>query len=849
MPYESATYIGHPNRVINRGLNANHFQLNKYPERNSEYKAVLAELIGLLQRVQRNIASVPEPLVRTFISRPKLLRAADAAIDRCSGKTSRTCTVVFHGLGGAGKSQLARKAVEEWMNRYSTIFWIDAHNHLTLEMSFVHFATKIGLEVIRNQDSGGSLENSPAVQRVLTWFQHSYTPSRLWLVVVDSAENLSTNELRAIVPNLDNGHVVMTSSDPLTCRRVAGDCVGIEVHSMEPVEASALLLRHMGINYEDSNGELRNASLDVSRRLGHLALAVDLAGAYIAEQEDPRPLFRLTQYSVDFEQHQDYLLRREPFSNLSSYTQTIWTVWDKSLTEIQSRYPSAHAEKLLTLLSALDGNIIHDDIFRLASAGISDILPKVLPPYEILPSWMEEWIHVTNSEWDSFKFREAIHLLTRYSLVRRIGDHPYKGTRIHSLVQWRARQDQSSEPWTDWLITLMSAAIYPTLHDRNESHLRQILVTHIFELNRRHGIFNCIKSRNTWSGWVFSTLGRFYQDEGQWCRAIQLHQHAFDIYSEVLGYNHLETVQVYSDMAISLHGQGRWLEAAEIQQWIWKACVTSLGSDDPITLVAMAQLAITYSDLEVLDKSEEMALYVLQARNISLGEWDQATLSSMNFVACVYLKQGRIDEAEKLLLRAIRIGKEIFGDLNEATATYEVNLASAYSISKRWVRAQETYRNVLEKQRKLLGEVHPLRLKTMSNLAVAYGEQGDLVKSEFLFRDLVKLRKENQGYCHPETLDSMAGMAYVLRLQGKKEEALTLLGECVAIARDKLSSNHPYRVKFEAAIEDWQRSSWEVLEMACLDFLDQVLDLISACVVAGLQAWSTPVGLLLRFFE
>ncbi|OQV07540.1 Tetratricopeptide repeat-containing protein [Cladophialophora immunda] len=844
--YDSATYVGNPNRVINRGLNGNHSQLNKFPKRNSDYKAVLAELVRLLRHFQRSTGFAPDLLVPTFVARPRLLEPANTAIEGCSIKANSICSIVFHGLGGAGKTQLARKAVEDWKHRYRAILWIDAHTRFTLEMSFIHFARLIGLEVTKDPDSD-VFQDSPVVQSVLGWFQQSHTPSRPWLIVVDSAESLSRIELQAILPKVDNGHVIITSRDPMTCRFTTGNCVSIEVHSMEPVEASALLLRHMGIDHETSSAELRNASMDVCQRVGYLALAVEIAGAYIAEQEDPHPLSKLLQYSADFERHRDYLLKREPFSRLSSYNLTVWTVWDKSLSDIQSRYPSAHAAELLTILSALGSNFVHDDVFRLASAGLPKVQPKVLPPYERLPSWMEEWLSSTNSDWDSFRFREGTQLLARYSLINRLGE-PNKGTKIHSLVQWRATQHQPSEPWNDWLILLILAAVYQTILDHNEAHLRQLLAPHISELNQRYGIFHCVKSRSTWSGWVFNTLGHFYQDEGQWCRAMQLHQKAFDIYSSLLGNSHLETLQVYSDMASSLYGQGRWLEAANMQQWIWEVYRKSFGSEDPITLAAMTRLAITYADLQELEKSEEMALYALQARNNSLGEHDQATLSSMNLVACVYLKRGRADEAQRLLVRTVSISKKVFGDLDGATATYEANLASAYSMSRRWAAAEQAYENTLEIQRKTLGEVHPLRLKTLSNLAYCYLEQLDLVKSEILFRDLVELRRTHQGYCHPETLDNMAALAYVLRLQGKKKEALSLMGECLAVARDKLS-DHPYRMKFEAAMEEWQRSGWDVFKHAFVDFWDQANRHIRACLIAALRALSTPIGLLIKFFD
>lgn len=95
----------------------------------------------------------------------------------------------------------------------------------------------------------------------------------------------------------------------------------------------------------------------------------------------------------------------------------------------------------------------------------------------------------------------------------------------------------------------------------------------------------------------------------------------------------------------------------------------------------------------------------------------------------------------------------------------------------------------------------------------------------------------------------MSARVYVMRQQGRKQEALTLLGEVVVIARDKLNVNHPFRIKFEHALEAWQRSRWDIVKQDCFDLVQQVLILARTGLNTVYRTGSRILGLLSKFFD
>ncbi|KAL6242969.1 hypothetical protein RBB50_010069 [Rhinocladiella similis] len=60
-------------------------------------------------------------------------------------KAGHACrsAVVLHGLGGIGKTQLAIKYATQHKEKYTAIFWLNANNKDSLELSFRHIAQRI----------------------------------------------------------------------------------------------------------------------------------------------------------------------------------------------------------------------------------------------------------------------------------------------------------------------------------------------------------------------------------------------------------------------------------------------------------------------------------------------------------------------------------------------------------------------------------------------------------------------------------------------------------------------------------------------------------------------------------
>lgn len=99
-------------------------------------------------------------------------------------------TVVIHGLGGMGKTQLAIAFAKRHHVKFSAVVWLNARDEATLKQSFV----KTGERILQEHPSITYLEQAVAnqdldevVKAVKRWFDES--SNKLWLIVYDNYDH------------------------------------------------------------------------------------------------------------------------------------------------------------------------------------------------------------------------------------------------------------------------------------------------------------------------------------------------------------------------------------------------------------------------------------------------------------------------------------------------------------------------------------------------------------------------------------------------------------------------------------------------------------------------------------
>ena len=88
---------------------------------------------------------MPLETVHTYTERAKLSAEIEQKMKIRHERGNVPYAVALHGLGGAGKSQLALAYAESHKDRYNPILWIDATDEEAVRSSFRRCAAELGL--------------------------------------------------------------------------------------------------------------------------------------------------------------------------------------------------------------------------------------------------------------------------------------------------------------------------------------------------------------------------------------------------------------------------------------------------------------------------------------------------------------------------------------------------------------------------------------------------------------------------------------------------------------------------------------------------------------------------------
>ena len=293
-------------------------------------------------------------------------------------------SVALWGLNGMGKTQLALRYIEENRELYNVVIWINAQSQTATLSSFESAFEALGLEhpmhVLDQLRRGKGAFDPPAsnlrgnwlVAEVLNYLEHRSRTSCRWLMVIDNADDLQW--LHDIMPRGRMGAVLITSNDRYVSRFTN---YAIHVDKLNTNEAVSLLTRSAQIEIGDLNttkGASRwrqqkmQEALAIVNQLDHIAIAVDAAGAYIAQHDHVRESPSL--YLDYFDDNSNSLLIKPRPNVEDRYQLTIATVWETSLNAVNRSDPNSAS--LLTIFGQLNGLHIEDNLFVEASRSLND---------------------------------------------------------------------------------------------------------------------------------------------------------------------------------------------------------------------------------------------------------------------------------------------------------------------------------------------------------------------------------------------------------------------------------------------------------------------------------------------
>ena len=278
-----------------------------------------------------------------FFGREDCLTHVDRELRPDSEPTKQLIrSVVIHGLGGCGKSSVAKEYMypEHNAGKYEVIIWFYADSRDKPETQFITLARDLGMKVTEPE----------ARHAVLNWINNlgkSSLPSskemtlifsvdREFLIVFDNADDPSF--LRIYWPSTIRGAALITSRN-LKTQEEGLARNGLALKPFEDSDGAVFLKSMLPLDFQEADEDERTIAM-LSHRFGGLALALRQAGSVIRNKNcSPTKFLRL--YQQRFEDIDRY--------QMEGYDKTIATTWTVSANAL-----SDDSRILLDALSMLD---------------------------------------------------------------------------------------------------------------------------------------------------------------------------------------------------------------------------------------------------------------------------------------------------------------------------------------------------------------------------------------------------------------------------------------------------------------------------------------------------------------
>ena len=277
---------------------------------------------------------------------------------------------------------------------------------------------------------------------------------------------------------------------------------------------------------------------------------------------------------------------------------------------------------------------------------------------------------------------------------------------------------------------------------------------------------------------------------GEW-RLLSTFREAIAAHAQAeLGDDHPATLTALHNHAHLLSQLGDFAAAEALYETVSQARAAhpDLGPDHPETLSALNGLASSYTDREDHEAAAKLHRRVLQARERTLPPDHPHTATSLNNLAVALKELGRLNQAETYYRRALRWRERHLGEGDPETITSMNNLAAWHSAKGDRPAAGRLLKRAYALATAHLAEAHPVRLGAANglgswHLTSASPERGAEAALPYLYEAL-EGRRDTLGDAHPTTLRSVANTAIALAATGVTDEAEVSLVRALDLATE-----------------------------------------------------------------
>ncbi len=775
-----------------------------YPKPVANAEALYDEIIGTLielkllteQEAHRPI-KLPYPSLGTlFKGRQQFLEQLRSSLQRAGdGQATAIVGKAVHGLGGVGKTRLAVEYAWQHASEFSAVLFVTAESPESLQRELAELTGPLVL----NLPEYAATDETVRVAAAIRWL-HEHPG---WFLILDNVDTEAAVEyVERFLANLYRGHVLITSRLAKWNESVEP----LELDVLDAADAAQFLLQRT--QPRGNRGRRIQPTDDVdaaelARELDSLALALEQAGAYIAQLR-----ISLRDYLQQWRQHLPQV--QDWHDRTMQYPRSVAVTWQTTLDQLGRLDP--RTVDLLNVLAwfapePIPLSVIAPALRFLAEGRSTEANPAAAP---------------ATTDQDESVLREAIAILADYSMLR--WDVPSATVTVHRVVQeiLRTRQTAPTESLTVALRLLDEA-----MPDDSPADVR---TWPQWELLRPHVAFAADQADQcdiaTPTSSLLGSLGTLLSGKALHAEAEAVKRRALAIDTRHFGPDSTEVAVRLNNLAQTLQATNRLAEAEPLMRRALDIDEAAFGDRHPNVAIRLNNLAGLLHETNRLADAEPLMRRALDIDEAAFGGRHPNVAIRLNNLARLLQDTNRLAEAEPLMRHALDIDEAAFGDRHPNVARDLNNLAQLLQDTNRLADAEPLMRRALDIDEAAFGGSHPRVATELNNLARLLQATNRLAEAEPLMRRALDIDEVAFGDSHPKVAIRLNNLARLLQVTNRLAEAEPLMRRHVTIfAMFGRSTGHEHPL-MQAAIWNYRGllAAMEFTEIEIAAGVQQALD-------------------------
>ncbi len=674
--------------------------------------------------------NVPHDRRTDFVGRRNLLQSLGVATATGSPGGAHAIT----GAGGVGKTRLAVEHAYAHRDDFDVVWWVRAEQTTALRGDLAALGRELGL------GTASAADLDATVREVRAWLDDHDR----WLVVADNAEDAS--RVNGILPDGGGGQVLITSrSDGW-----AGAAEVIDLDVLGEDEATGYLLRCTG---ETDVGP----ALSLARALGCLPLALEKAGAYVAQT----PGLDLRGYLGVYRGREARLQagdrRAYPTSVAISCTLCVEAVEEVS--------PLA-----LTLLRACA--FLAPEAVPLSLLSDADELPEPLAGGPLAQ-------------------RDALAALSRMGLARSTWAG---GIAVDRVVQAVVRDNLAADgqgpmgPWVAGVTRLVDRAFPPAGDDVSSWDRCARLVPHALAVTAHD---DSVDLEPQATSRLLARVGIYLQSRGQNPEAQGLLEAALAIAEVTYGPECAEAGVHLGNLAAVLQDMGDLAGARLCLERAVAIAEATHGDDHPAVGIFVGNLGSVLAELGQPGPARVCFERALAIDETVYGPEHPTVAGDLSNLGLVMWTAGDTFDARRCFAQALSIDEATYGADDPTVARDLANLALVIAELGDLGEALRGLERALAIVESAYGPAHPQVAPHLNNLAMVLQDAGRFTDARDCLERALAIAEEHDGPRHPTVAGVLNNLGTVLRELGEATVARLCLDRALAIDEAALGPEHP----------------------------------------------------------